>query len=63
MEKQIKTQREKLVISFSGCTKKDEGNDKKDNSSDRINTTKGAYGMRSYSDHVKHFSSQLSYKF
>ncbi|WP_342265132.1 hypothetical protein [Cardinium endosymbiont of Philonthus spinipes] len=66
MEEQIKIQRKKLLISFSGCTKqgdKGEG-DKKDNSSDRVNINKGIYGTRNYSDYGKHLSSlQLTYKF
>ena len=61
MEQQIKNQRKKLVISFSGCPKDDKVD--KRNSTDRIGMYKGFYGMRSYSGYVEQYASQLSYKF
>ena len=63
MAEQIKTQREKLLISFSGCTKDDTDKRDKNNSTDRIGIYKGTYGMRNYSGHAEQLASQLSYKF
>ncbi|WP_342265146.1 hypothetical protein [Cardinium endosymbiont of Philonthus spinipes] len=45
MEEQIKTQRKKLLISFSGCTKDDNGKRDKNHSTDRISIYKGTYSL------------------
>ncbi|WP_342265149.1 hypothetical protein [Cardinium endosymbiont of Philonthus spinipes] len=63
MEEQIKTQRKKLLISFSGCTKDDNGKRDKSNSTDRISIYKGTYGKSNYNGHPEQCASQLSYKF
>lgn len=56
MEKKIKTPTRSLVISFAGCTKKDNADKKDGDGQDR-------YRPRRHSDHAKQTSSQLSYKF
>ncbi|WP_342265130.1 hypothetical protein [Cardinium endosymbiont of Philonthus spinipes] len=63
MEEQIEIQRKKLLISFSGCTKDDTDKTDKSNSTDRVGTGQGTYGISNPNGHSEQYASQLSYKF